>query len=202
MPDAKTPDAGGDAFSEFLKEAETFVASVLDDIAKAAGAHDDAPLIASHGVAVVEQMAKLVQATRDRYAGGNADGRRMVDDFMRAQSGTTLARGGRAAFRTSVTKGLFGDGIFSWLESHMEEIKKIILAIWDLFGHVPEWVNTLVQLIDQFFKMIIGLFGGLLGRSRSKILSEVSEQEVQFWDEIAARKRYVLAAAGGGADED
>lgn len=202
MPDAKTPDAGGDAISEFFKEAEAYVASILDDIAKAAGTHDDAPLIASHGGALREQMGKLVQVTRDRYAGGNAEGRRMVDEFMRAQSGTTLARNGRTTFRASVAKGLFGDGIFSWLESNLEEIKKIIRAIWEIFGHVPEWFDTLEQLIDEILKMILGLFGGILGRSRSKIMDEVSRMEVQFWNEIGARRRLVQAAPGGGGDED
>lgn len=202
MPDAKTPDAGGDALSEFLKEAETFLASILDDIAKAAGDHDDAPLIASHGVALRDQMGKLLQVTRERYAGGNAEGRRMVDEFMRAQAGTTLARSGRETFRTSVAKGLFGDGIFSWLESHLEEIKKIIRTIWEAFGHVPEWFDTLEQLIDEIMKMVLGLLGGILGRSRSKIMSELSAMEVQFWNEIGARRRLAQPAPGGGADED
>lgn len=202
MAEAKSPETGGDPFAEFLKEAETFVGSILDDIAKAVGAHDDAPLIASHAVALREQMGRLVQVTRDRYAGADAGSRRMVDDFMRAQSGTTLARSGRATFRTSVTRGLFGGGIFAWLESHMEEIKKIILAIWGLFAPVPAWVNTLAQLIDQIFKMISGLFGGILGQSRTKIMSELSAMEVQFWDEISARTRFTLASAGPAADED
>ena len=202
MPDPKTPDAGGDAFSEFLKEAETFVGSILDDIAKAVGAHDDAPLIASHGGALREQMGRLVQATRERYAGGNAESRRVTDDFMKAQSGTTLARNARSTFRASVARGLFGDGIFSWLESNLEEIKKIILAIWDAFGDVPDWVHALEQLIDEIMKMILGLFGGILGRSRSKIMEELSGMEVQFWNEIGARRRYVLATGGGGAERE
>ena len=202
MADAKSPDGGTDAFSEFLKEAEEFVGSMLDDIAKAVGADDDAPLIKSHGGALREQMGKLVQATRDRYAGGNAESRRQVDDFMKAQAGTTLARNARAAFRASVAKGLFGDGIFSWLESNFEEIKKIILEIWGLIGTVPAWVNTLEQLIDQIVKMILGLFGGILGRNRSKIMSELSTMEVEFWNEIGARRRYVQATNGAAAEGD
>ena len=202
MADAKSPDAGGDAFSEFLKEAEAFVGSMVEGIAQAVGADDDAPLIASHAGALVEQMSKLVQATRDRYAGGNAEGRRMVDDFMRAQAGTTLARNGRAAFRAGVAKGLFGDGIFAWLESNMEEIKKIIRTIWGLFGPVPGWFDTIAQLIDEILKMILGLFGGILGRSRTKIMDELSRMEVQFWNEIGARERLALAAAGAADDED
>lgn len=202
MADAKSPDGGTDAFSEFLREAEEFVGSMLDDIAKAVAADDDAPLIASHGGALREQMGKLVQATRERYAGGNAGIRRVADDFMKAQSGATLARNARTTFRAGVAKGLLGDGIFSWLESNMEEIKKIILAIWDLFGDVPGWVNTLVQLIDEILKMILGLFGGILGRSRSKIMSELSIMEVEFWNEIGARKRYVQASAAADADRE
>ena len=202
MADAKTPDAGGDAFSEFLKEAETFVASMLDDIAKAVGADDDAPLIASHGGALREQMAKLVQATRDRYAGGNAEGRRMVDDFMKAQAVTTLARNARTTFRASVAKGLFGDGIFAWLESNMQEIKKIIEMILQLFGSLPDWYTKLEEIIDQILKMILGLFGGVLGRSRARIMEELSGLEVQFWNEMASHRRYLQAAAGAGAERE
>ena len=201
MPDPKTPEAG-DAFSEFLKEAETFVGSVLDDIAKAVGRDDDAPLIASHDGALREQMAKLVQATRDRYSGGNAESRRLVDDFMKAQAGSTLARNARTTFRASAAKARFGDGIFAWLESNLEEIKKIIEMIWSLFGTVPDWLSKILQIIDEILKMILGLFGGILGRSRSKIMSELSTMEVEFWNELASHRRYVLAAAGPAAERD
>lgn len=200
MADAKSPDGGSDAFSEFLKEADDFVGSIMDDIAKAVGADDDAPLIASHAGALREQMGKLVQVTRERYDGGNAESRRMVDDFMKAQAVTSLARSARATFRASVTRGLFGDGIFSWLESNMEEIKKIFEMILGLFGPLPEWYTKLEQIIDQILKMILGLFGGILGRSRSKIMSELSTMEVEFWNELAAHRRYLQAANGAAAE--
>lgn len=198
MADTKSPDAKPDAFSDFLKEAESFVNVMIDGIGKAVGADDDAPLIASHGGALREQFAKLAQLTRDRYAAGNSDSRRMVDDFMNAQSVTTLARNAQSTLRSNVAKGLFGGGIFSWLESNLEEIKKIIEMIWSLFGKVPDWLSKVLQIIDQLLKLILGLFGGVLGHSSTKIMTDLSTMEVEFWNELAAHKRF-LAVANGSA---
>ena len=200
MADTKAPDGKPDAFSEFLKQAEDFVGSMVDGIIKAVGNDNDSTLIASHGGALREQFAKVSQLTRDRYAGANADARRMVDEFMNAQAVTTLARNAQATFQKSVAKGLFGDGIFSWLESTLEEIKKVIEMIWSLFGDVPDWFTKLEQILDQILKLLLGLFGGILGKSRSKIMSELSTMEVEFWNELAAHKRFSLAAKGAGAE--
>jgi hypothetical protein len=200
MADTKAPDGKPEALSEFLKQAEDFVGSMVDGIIKAVGNDNDSALVASHGGALREQFAKVSQLTRDRYAGGNAEARRMVDEFMNAQTVTTLARNAQATFQKSVAKGLFGDGIFSWLESNLEEIKKVILEIWGLFGPVPDWFSKLEQIIDQILKLLLGLFGGMLGKSRSKIMSELSTMEVEFWNEIAAHKRFILAAKGAGAE--
>lgn len=202
MADTKTPDGRPDAFADFLKEAENFTAALLDGIAKAVGAHDDAPLIASHGGALREQMGRLAQVTRDRYAAADAQSRRTVDEFLNVQSVTTMARNAQTTLKASVAKGLFGGGIFNWLESNLEEIKKIFEAIWGLFGHVPEWLSKVLQIIDEILKMVLGLFGGVLGHSSSKIMSELSTMEVEFWNELAAHKRYRLAAAGAAASAE
>ena len=200
MADTKAPDGKPEALSEFLKQAEDFVGSTIDGIIKAVGNDNDSTLIASHGGALREQFAKVSQLTRERYAGANAEARRMVDEFMNAQAVTTLARNAQGTFQKSVAKGLFGDGIFSWLESNHEEIKKVIEMIWSLFGTPPEWLSKILQILDQIFKLLLGLFGGILGKSRSKIMSELSTMEVEFWNEIAAHKRFILAANGAGAE--
>lgn len=202
MPDPKSPDSRPDALAAFLKEAEGFVTTTVDGITKAVGKDDDAPLIASHGAALTEQMGKLVQLTRERYEGANAESRRLVDDFMNAQSVTTLARNAQSTLRASVAKGIFGDGFFSWLESNQAEIKKIFEMIFSLFGAVPAWLTKILQIIDQLLKLLSGLFGGILGRNRSRIMSELSIMEVEFWNEIAAHKRYLLAANGGANDAE
>jgi len=202
MAETKAPDGKPDAFAEFLKQAEDFVGSMVDGIIKAVGNDDDSALVASHGGALRKQFAKVSQLTRDRYADANAEARRMVDQFMNAQAVTTLARNAQATFQKSVAKGLFGDGIFSWLESNLEEIKKIIEAIWSAFGTVPDWFTKLEQVLDEILKVLLGLFGGALGKSRSKIMSELSTMEVEFWNELAAHKRYVLAANGVAADRE
>lgn len=202
MADTKAPDGKPDALAEFLKQAEDFVGSMVDGIIKAVGNDDDSALIASHGGALREQLAKVTQLTRDRYAGANAEARRMVDEFMNAQAVTTLARNAQATFQRSVATGLFGDGIFSWLESNVEEIKKVILWVWSLISPGDDRFTKLEQIIDQILKLLLGLFGGILGKSRSKIMSELSTMEVEFWNELAAHKRYVLAANGVAAERE
>lgn len=198
MADTKAQDGKPEPLAEFLKQAEDFVGSMVDGIIKAVGNDNDSTLIASHGGALREQFAKVSQLTRDRYAGANAEARRMVDEFMDAQAVTTLARNAQGTFQKNVAKGLFGDGIFSWLESNQEEIKKVIEWVWTLLGNPPD--TKILQIIDQILKLLLGLFGGALGKSRSKIMSELSTMEVEFWNELAAHKRFSLAAKGAGAE--
>lgn len=202
MAESKPSDPRPNALFEFLKQAEDYVGSTIDGIAKAVGNDEDAPLIASHGGALREQFARLAQLTRQRYEGTNADARRAVDEFMSVQSVTVLARNAQGTFQNSVAKGLFGGGIFSWIESNLEEIKKVIEMIWSLFGSVPDWLGKILQIIDQILKLLLGLFGGILGQSRTKIMSDLSAMEVEFWNELAAHKRYMLAANEVAVDRE
>lgn len=202
MAESKTSDARPNALFEFLKQAESYVDSTVGGITKAVGNDEDAPLIESHGGALREQFSRLAELTRQRYEGANADARRMVDEFMAVQSVTTLARNAQGTFQASVAKGVFGGGIFSWIESNHEEIKKIIEMIWGLFGSMPDWLGKILQIIDQILKLVLGLFGGAVGQSRTKIMSELSTMEVEFWNELAAHKRYMLAANGPAADRE
>jgi len=202
MADTKKPDATPDAFGEFLKQSENFLDSVIDGITRAIGDHDDAPLVASHCGALREQFLKLTQLTRERYAGATPDARRVVDDFMSAQSVTTLARNGQGAFQKNIAGGVVTEGLFSWIESIAEEIKKIINMIWELFGKVPDWLTKLEQIIDQILKLVLGLFGGASGGSRSRIMSDLSAMETEYWNELAAHKRYILAASGATVEHE
>ncbi len=110
---------------------------------------------------------------------------------MQVQAVTVMAQTGRATFRTIAANGRFGDGIFGWIESHLEEIKKIIEMVADLLN-LPRWITANLQVIDQIIKLLLSLFGGILGRSQARISEELSAMEVQFWNEIGARKRAVM----------
>ncbi|MCY1033656.1 hypothetical protein OV207_19555 [Corallococcus sp. BB11-1] len=201
MAETKNSGAGQGALEEFLRESEGFLSSTLDIITTSIGDHDDAPLIMAHGSAAKEQLGKLVQYTRAQYDRANVELRRDVDEFMQMQAATTLARSGQVAFKKVAAKGLFGDGIFSWIESISHEIKKIINWLRDMFNW-PSWISTLLELLDQILKTILGLFGGILGRSRSKIMSELSTMEVEFWNEIASHKRFALIGRPDRPDDE
>jgi hypothetical protein len=201
MADTKSSGERRSALEEFLVEAEAFLASTLDTIVKSVGEADDAPLIASHAGAAREQLGKLTQYVRAQVGRANVERRREAEEFMQTQAATTLARNGQAAFQQLAAKGLFGDGIFSWIESIAEEIKKLIEWLSHLFGW-PDWISKLLQLLDQILKAILGLFGGALGRSRPKIMAELSAMEVEFWNEIAAHKRFALLGRPDQSEED
>lgn len=200
MAETKPPTPAQSALEEFLKESEAFLAGTLDIIAKSIGDDSDAPLIISHGGAAQEQLGKLTQYVRVHYERATVELRRDVDEFMQTQAATTLARNGQAALKKVSAKGLFGDGVFSWIETIMHEIKKLIEWLSEMFNW-PDWITKLIQLLDQILIAILGLFGGALGRSRSKIVSELSTMEVEFWNELAAHKRFALLGRPTESDE-
>jgi hypothetical protein len=199
---AETKGVGGDrdALSSFLAESEAFLGAVLETIANAVGDDDDAPLIVSHSGAAQEQLGKLTQHVRTNYARANVELRRQVDEFMQTQAVTTLARNGQAAFRQQAVKGIFGDGTFSWIETVLQEIKKVIEWLSNMFQW-PDWITKLIQVLDQIMKAVIGLFGGILGRSRPKIMAELSALEVGFWNELAAHRRFALIGRSSAEEE-
>lgn len=187
-----------DPFAEFLDVSQGYFDSIVSEIVKAVGEHDDKPLILSHGKALREQVSKVLGYTRAQFEKANSETKRHVVEFCDVQAVTVLARSARETFSQSVQSGIFGDGIFSWLESNAEEIKKLINEIWEIFGTVPHWFEALKQIIDQILKIILSLFGGVLGRNRSKISAELSNMEVEFWNEMSARRRYVQTLRNRG----
>jgi hypothetical protein len=201
MADAKSTEPEPGALEEFLREAESFLTSTLDTIVKAIGDADDAPLILAHGGAAQDQLAKITQHVRSSYQSANVELRRDVDHFMQTQSATTLARNGQAALKKVAAKGLFGDGIFGWVETIMHEIKKLIAWLSKMF-HWPDWITSLLELLDEIIHEVLGLFGGILGRSRSKIMTELSSLEVEFWDQLAAHRRFIAAANGARPERE
>jgi len=194
---AETKPADTDHFGEFLKAAEDFLVTTVDGLVDAAGQDDDAPQLASHSNAIKDQLRKVLTLTKEKYAAVNSETRRVVDDLMKVQAVTGMAKGAKAAMRQSLSAARFGDGIFSWIESNLEEIKKLVEELWSIFGGAPPWLTKLFQIIDQLWKMIGGLLGGIFGRNRSRIMSELSQMEVEFWNELAAhaRHRAVVRAA-------
>ena len=201
MAETKNSGERRTALEEFLVEAETFVGSTLDVIAASIGDADDAPLIASHSGAAREQMGKLIQYVRVQHGRANVELRRQAEEFMQSQSATTLARNGTAAIQQVAAKGLFGDGIFAWIEANLEEIKKVIEWLAGMLN-LPSWITKDFQLLDQIFKAILGLFAGVLGRSRSRVMSELSLMEVEFWNELASHKRFAQLGRSDPSEED
>ncbi|MEA3014824.1 MAG: hypothetical protein QOD42_3369 [Sphingomonadales bacterium] len=203
MAETKGPDDRPDALAQFLKQSEDFLATTLQEIGKAMGDSEDGRLVASHAAAANEQLCHLTQYVRQRYQGASVATRRTIDEFMQFQAVTTLARNAQTTFKQMAAKGLFGDGTFGWIESVMHEIKKLLEAILDAFGiSLPGWLDKLIQILDEIIGTLLGIFGGSLGLSRTKILSELSGMEVNFWNEMAAQKRFAIVKRSERLDDE
>lgn len=176
---------------EFIDTSKSFIETSMNEIIKASGKHEDVSLIVSHSESLQTQFNKLTGFINKSYGEVDIITKKDIDNFMELQAVTSLAENAEKTVTKNAQKGIFGDGFFSWLESNLEEIKKIIEMILELiFPNLPPWVGKILQILDQILKLILGLFGGILGRNRSKIMEELSSMEVAFWNELSAYRRF------------
>ena len=177
--------------NEFLEVSKSFIGTSMKEIIQASGKNEDTNLIISHSDSLQEQFDKLITFVIRSYEDTDVVTKKNIDEFMKLQAVTSLAGNAKKTITKNAQKGIFGDGFFSWLESNLEEIKKIIEMILELiFPNLPPWVGKILQILDQILKLILGLVGGILGKNRSKIMEELSSMEVAFWNELAAYRRF------------
>lgn len=201
MADGKNQKAlNENELKSFLNTSLKFVETTLSSIVKASGKHEDVPLIESHGKGLTEQFKKVSNLLLKSYAEVNLEQQRSIDLYMKTQAVSEMADSARLTVEKTFAKGVFGDGIFSWLESNFEEIKKILIELIEIFFPLPPWVHKLFQVLNQIFKLILGLFGGVLGRNRSKVVAELSQMEIGFWNELASYRRYAIINPANNKD--
>jgi len=179
----------GDPLSSFLASADRFVETINAQAVAACGKGEDLLLIQSTGESVVAQMRKLTDFVREAAAGIAPDRRRELHQFLRVQDGEAMVS--RALHVSGqVLSGRAGNvtrGFFSWLNEHIQMIKKIIIAILTLiFGHLPAWVDAIMVIIDEIFNLLKSLLGGKLGLRMSDVADDASREEVNFLREMKA----------------
>jgi hypothetical protein len=172
------PERGSsDPLKSFLASADRFVETISSQALAVAGGGEERLIIQSTGESVVAQMRKLTDYVREAAATISSDRRRELNQFLRVQDGDAIVA---RALRVSgqVLSGRAGPvtrGFFSWLNEHIQTIKKIIMAILTLiFGHLPEWVNTIMVIIDEIFNLLKSLLGGRLGLRMSDVADDAS----------------------------
>lgn len=180
----------GDPLAAFFTATLSFVSNVTKDMVKACGNDPDADLIQANASLVQNHLQKLFARTSEVYSGANQATRATVAEYLALADGVFMASTGEKTARSSIAKGLFGGGFFSWISKYLTEIKKIIRFIVTLiFRRVPDWLEDLLVLIDEIWGMISELLGGVFGFNRREIAKDISSGEINSLNEVAAMQR-------------
>jgi hypothetical protein len=194
MPDATKSQS--DILQRFIDSSMNFVLNVSKSMVEVSGKDPDAELIAANAELVSTTLRNLLNSVRTSYDGANALAKRSVEQALEIAGIDLVPITGERAALNVLKKGIFGGGFFSWISKHLAEIKKIIRMILGMIlGSVPEWVDKILDLIDQLWNMISELLGGIFGFNRSEIARDISMGEVNFLNELAAVENLQAATA-------
>ena len=173
----------------FLSAANCFVANTFGALARASGNSDDSALLESNVETLVEQFRRMTEKVQQGYTGVNTRVRVQVDEFLELQQGRMIACNTERTAAAVISKGV-SEGFLIWLARNLQEIKKIIRMILRIiFNGVPPWYDDIALLIDELAHIILSLFASVTGLNASRVASELSKGEQNFWAEMAALDR-------------
>jgi len=173
----------------FLSAANCFVANTFSALARSGGHSGDAALLEANVETLTEQFRRMTEKVQHGYAHVNARIRVEVDEFLELQQGRMIACNTERTAAAVMAKGV-SEGFLIWLARNLQEIKKIIRMILRIIFHgVPAWYDDIALLIDELAHIILSLFASLSGLNASRVASELSKGEQNFWAEMAALDR-------------
>jgi hypothetical protein len=177
-----------DGLSCFLDSVDRFVQTISGQILEAVGPGEDRLVIESTGESFVAQTKKLTTYVRETAPGISPMQRRDLDQFLRVQDGEALVDRALKISEQTLSGGgsAVSKGFLSWINEIMHALKKIIRMIFDLFGGMPKWLDTLFLIIDEFLNLLKSLFGERMGLNASEIADQASREEVNFIREMTA----------------
>jgi hypothetical protein len=186
---APAAKGNGDVLSSFLASVDKFTETISGQAMAAAGKGEEQLTIQSTAESFVAQTRKLTDYVREAATGIAPGQRRELDQFLRVQDGDAIVS---RALSVS-TKVLSPGGgpvtmsFLSWLDQHMKQIKKIIMEILQLIFHkLPEWVDTVFDIIDELLNLLKSLLGVRYGLKMSEVADQASREEVNFLHEMTA----------------
>jgi hypothetical protein len=182
---------GGDAnpLDSFLSAANCFVANTFAALGRSSGQSNDAALLEANVETLTEQFRRMTEKVQHGYGGVNARLRVEVDEFLELQQGRMIACNTERTAAAVMAKGV-SEGFLMWLARNLQEIKKIIRMILRIiFKGVPAWYDDIALLIDELAHIILSLFAAVSGLNASRVASELSKSEQNFWAEQAALDR-------------
>lgn len=186
---AKGGDRPTNPLDSFLSAANCFVANTFAALARSGGHSNDAALLEANVETVTEQFKRMTEKVQNGYGGVNARIRVQVDEFLELQQGRMIACNTERTAAAVLAKGV-SEGFLIWLARNLQEIKKIIRMILRIiFNGVPAWYDDIALLIDELAHIILSLFAAMSGLNASRVASELSKGEQNFWAEMAALDR-------------
>jgi len=196
----------GDPLSAFLASVDRFTQGIVSQMVAVVGEGEEHLVIQATGESFVVQTKRLTDYIRE-VAPVIAPGQRHeLNMFLRVQDGDALVNRALDVSRRVLAPG--GGpvtlGFFDWIDEVMATLKKIILAIWDLIFHTkpPEWLLTILQIIDELLNLLKTLFAVRFGFRASQLADEFSRREVNFLHEMAALAELRAARMSGRIADD
>jgi hypothetical protein len=180
-------DRPANPLDNFLSAANCFVANTFAALARSGGHSHDSALLEANVETLTEQFRQMTVKVQHGY--GAMRVRVQVDEFLVLQQGHMIACNTERTAAAVLAKGV-SEGFLIWLARNLQEIKKIIRMILRIiFRDVPAWYDDIALLIDELAHIILSLFASLSGLNASRVASELSRSEQNFWAEQAALDR-------------
>ena len=187
---AQPTDGNENLLNAFLSAMEEFVSRISSSSADAAAKGEQLTLIQSTGESLVGQTTKLTAFVRESADRLSPVQRMELDKFLSVQDGVAIANRGIAGTQQLLARGIVGN-LVHWISQHIKELKKILSEIlhlvFDLLHiHYPDWLDRILQIIDQVLDLLLSLLGEVFGIDFGRTARQLSDQEVNFLHEWAA----------------
>jgi hypothetical protein len=186
----------------FLSAANSFVANTFSALARSAGHSQDAALLEANVEMLTEQFRRMTEKVEHDYGSINVRVRVQVDEFLELQQGSMIANNTERTAAAVMARGV-SEAFLIWLARNLQEIKKIIRMILRIiFNGVPAWYDDIALLIDELAHIILSLLASLSGLNASRVASELSSGEQNFWAEQAALDRVAAVRRSMRRDDE
>lgn len=182
------------SLESFLSSFEWFAAEVSKLAVDSAPEGSEQDLLVSTGGSLLGQTQRLTQFTIAKHALLSKNQQAEVAELLGVMNGEEFARETIATAQQIMARaprGALLNKFLHWLGQNFKELKKIILEllhfIFDLLGiSWPNWLDRLIQILDQFLDLLLTLLGDLFGLDFGQIAASLSQQEVNFTRELTA----------------
>jgi hypothetical protein len=197
----KGPDLS--ALFALQKSVNSMVRSIPEAALDAAGDEPDAALIRSNVEMVGNMFEKGFAKMAAEMKRSNSVNVEEALEFLEATDVTNFVQRTEKTAVTAFRSKLFGGNIWQWLGQNLTEIKKIIGMILGFISKkLKAWWNKFEPIIDQFWDLIMSLFGGIFGLNRREIARDLSYAHVNYLNEMAAHAKLMNATTLGDDSDD